>query len=39
VRVEGDPCIVEVRATRIGLARSVAERLEVVVEAGLQGEP
>lgn len=37
VRVAGDPCIVEVRATRIGLARSVAERLEVVAEA-LQGE-
>lgn len=34
VRVAGDPCIVEVRATRIGLARSVAERLLVVVDAG-----
>lgn len=32
VRVTGDPCIVEVRRTRIGLARSVAERLQVVVE-------
>lgn len=34
VRVAGDPCIVEVRATRIGLARSVADRLEVVAESG-----
>lgn len=33
VRVAGDPCIVEVRSTRIGLARSVAERLQVVAEA------
>lgn len=33
VRVSGDPCIVEVRTTRIGLARSVADRLHVVVEA------
>ena len=32
VRVLGDPCIVEVRTTRIGLARSVAERLYVQVE-------
>jgi len=32
VRVTGDPCIVEVRTTRIGLARSVAERLHVVVD-------
>ena len=32
VRVAGDPCIVEVRSTRIGLARSVAERLQVMVE-------
>lgn len=38
VRVTGDPCIVEVRSTRIGLARSVAERLEVVAEAA-PGEP
>jgi Fe2+ transport system protein FeoA len=37
VRVAGDPCIVEVRATRIGLARSVADRLEVVAETG-QGD-
>jgi len=33
VRSAGDPCIVEVRATRIGLARSVAERLLVRAEA------
>jgi Fe2+ transport system protein FeoA len=32
VRVLGDPCIVEVRTTRIGLARSVAERLYVRAE-------
>lgn len=32
VRVCGDPCIVEVRTTRIGLARSVAQRLHVVLE-------
>lgn len=32
VRVAGDPCIVEVRSTRIGLSRSVAESLQVVVE-------
>lgn len=32
VRTSGDPCIVEVRSTRIGLARSVAVRL--VVEDG-----
>lgn len=29
VRTTGDPCIVEVRSTRIGLARSVAVRLLV----------
>ena len=29
VRANGDPCIVEVRATRIGLARAVADRLLV----------
>lgn len=29
VRTSGDPCIVEVRSTRIGLARSVAARLLV----------
>jgi Fe2+ transport system protein FeoA len=29
VRTSGDPCIVEVRSTRIGLARSVAVRLVV----------
>jgi len=33
VRVTGDPCIVEVRSTRIGLARSVAERLHVQSDA------
>jgi Fe2+ transport system protein FeoA len=33
VRTQGDPTIVEVRATRIGLARSVAARLVVVAEA------
>jgi Fe2+ transport system protein FeoA len=32
VRSSGDPCIVEVRSTRIGLARSVAERLLVLGE-------
>jgi len=37
VRSNGDPCIVEVRTTRIGLARSVAERLLVLSE--LPGEP
>lgn len=30
VRTSGDPCIVEVRSTRIGLARSVAARLLVL---------
>ncbi len=29
VRTTGDPCIIEVRSTRIGLARSVAARLLV----------
>ena len=33
VRTSGDPCIVEVRSTRIGLARSVAVRLVVASEA------
>jgi Fe2+ transport system protein FeoA len=33
VRTSGDPCIVEVRSTRIGLARSVAARLVVASEA------
>ncbi len=33
VRSQGDPTIVEVRSTRIGLARSVASRLVVVAEA------
>jgi Fe2+ transport system protein FeoA len=33
VRVLGDPCIVEVRTTRIGLAKSVADRLFVRAEA------
>ena len=32
VRADGDPCIVEVRAARIGLAREVADRLLVVRE-------
>jgi len=32
VRAQGDPTIVEVRATRIGLARAVAARLSVVPE-------
>ena len=36
VRTTGDPCIVEVRSTRIGLARSVAIRL-VVASAGSTG--
>ncbi len=34
VRAGGDPCIVEVRATRIGLARRLAERMLVRVEKG-----
>ncbi|HLF56704.1 MAG TPA: FeoA family protein [Thermoanaerobaculia bacterium] len=34
VRVLGDPCIVEVRTTRIGLAKSVADRLFVLAEPG-----
>ena len=34
VRAAGDPCIVEVRSTRIGLARAVAERLLVHAEPG-----
>ena len=33
VRTSGDPCIVEVRSTRIGLARSVAARLVVAADA------
>ena len=33
VRSSGDPCIVEVRSTRIGLARSVAARLLMCDEA------
>jgi Fe2+ transport system protein FeoA len=36
VRSNGDPCIVEVRSTRIGLARSVAERLLVVSEIAVE---
>ncbi len=32
VRSAGDPCIVEIRTTRIGLARSVADRLLVLSE-------
>lgn len=32
VRTQGDPTIVEVRTTRIGLARAVAARLVVVAE-------
>lgn len=32
VRSSGDPCIVEVRSTRIGLARTIAERLLVLGE-------
>lgn len=34
VRTSGDPCIVEVRSTRIGLARSVAVRLVVASDTG-----
>jgi len=30
----GDPCIVQVRATRIGLSRAVAEHLLVVPDRG-----
>jgi Fe2+ transport system protein FeoA len=37
VRTSGDPCIVEVRSTRIGLARSVAVRLVVASGAGEGG--
>ena len=33
VRTSGDPCIVEVRSTRIGLARSVAVRLVVASDS------
>jgi Fe2+ transport system protein FeoA len=33
----GDPCIVEVRTTRIGLARSVAERLLVLADLDTSG--
>lgn len=33
VRASGDPCIVEVRSTRIGLARRLAEHLLVRVES------
>ena len=33
VRTSGDPCIIEVRSTRIGLARSVALRLVVASDA------
>lgn len=36
VRTSGDPCIVEVRSTRIGLARSVAVRL-VVASGAAEG--
>jgi Fe2+ transport system protein FeoA len=38
VRTSGDPCIVEVRSTRIGLARSVALRL-VVASGGSEAAP
>jgi Fe2+ transport system protein FeoA len=34
VRIAGDPFVVEVRATRIGIARTVADRLLVVSESG-----
>lgn len=34
VRSSGDPCIVEVRSTRIGIARSVAARLLVLRDGG-----
>lgn len=37
VRSHGDPCIVEVKATRIGLARSVAERLLVLADLDVAG--
>ncbi|MBK7473569.1 MAG: ferrous iron transport protein A [Betaproteobacteria bacterium] len=37
VRTSGDPCIVEVRSTRIGLARSVAVRLVVASDAADAG--
>ncbi|MGD9906034.1 MAG: ferrous iron transport protein A [Vicinamibacterales bacterium] len=30
----GDPCIVQVRSTRIGLSRAVAQHLMVVPDAG-----
>jgi Fe2+ transport system protein FeoA len=39
VRSNGDPCIVEVRSTRIGLARSVASRLLVSDEPPAEGAP
>jgi Fe2+ transport system protein FeoA len=37
VRSDGDPCIVEVKTTRIGLARSVAERLYVLADLDAAG--
>jgi Fe2+ transport system protein FeoA len=39
VRSNGDPCIVEVRSTRIGLARSVACRLLVCDDDSAPAEP
>jgi len=35
VRVGGDPCVVEVRATRIGIARALAEKLIVLSDGGM----
>lgn len=35
VRQTGDPTIVEVRGTRVGLAESVARRLPVIRQAGV----
>jgi len=37
VRVVGDPCIVEVRTTRIGLARSIANRIWVFADGAEPG--
>lgn len=39
VRTSGDPCIVEVRSTRIGLARSVAVRLVVASDKAEAAAP
>lgn len=35
VRKRGDPCIVQIRATRIGVSASVAAQILVVPQAGV----